>query len=158
MAEQAAIEAKIEAVNRAEVERERLMKMKEKEQEKMAAAEMMMAAAKEEQEAEMAEMMALGEAEKMAMVEAEKMVAEEVAKEVVIGSVLLAFDVKRSLRRVQYVCLPIDDNSNGRGVCLQIKCKPHICPKDREERGFLYNSKDKRGGDGGNLRFLSIIH
>ena len=93
MAEQAAIEAKIEAVNRAEVERERLMK--EQEMAKM------MAAAKEEQEAEMAEMMALEEAEKMAMVEAEKMVAEEVAKEVVIGSVLLAFDVKRSLRRVQ---------------------------------------------------------
>ena len=100
MAEQAAIEAKIEAVNRAEVERERLMKMKE-EQEKMAMAEMLMAAAKEEQEAEMAEMMALEEAEKMAMVEAaEKMVAEEVAKEVFIGFVLLAFDVKRSLRRV----------------------------------------------------------
>ena len=95
MAEQAAIEAKIEAVNRAEVERERLMmKMKEKEQE-------MMAAAKEEQEAEMAEMMALEDAEKMAMVEAEKMVAEEVAKEVSIGFVLLAYGAKRSLRCVQ---------------------------------------------------------
>ena len=98
MAEQAAIEAKIEAVNRAEVERERLMKEKEMAE--------MMAAAKEEQEAEMAEMMALEEAEKMAMVAAEKMVAEEVAKEVWIGSVLLAFGAKRSAQGWAKVCFP----------------------------------------------------
>ena len=105
MAEQAAIEAKIEAVNRAEVERERLMKEQE-------AAERM-AAMKE------AEKMAMMEAEMMAMKEAEMMVAEEVAKEVRISS----------LKVLRYLLLSRNNGSEVVAIAttrIQFKWERHL--------------------------------